>query len=227
MKPVKPLLFIALDELIDKEEETLRTAQMLARSGVGFKINLDYVLMCGVERAVKQLPNCPVFVDLKMWNGRRTMMKIIEKLVELKVDYTNAYVLADNELRDSIKIANNTKTKILGLTILTHYSNDYCKNIFQLTLTQTVRWLTEKALSMECSGVILPGSRLRLVQDVQITKVVPGIRPSWYEDDRHRENITPGEAVKNGADILICGSPVMKSSDPVGALGTILTEMEE
>lgn len=221
----KPFLFVVLDGLVDKEEETLRTAQILAGPGVGFKINLDYVLLCGIERAVKQLPNCPVFVDLKMWNGERTMTKIVEILVDLEVDYVNAYVLADKELRQTIEVARGTKTKILGITVLTHYDDFYCLSVFNHSLAETVVWFTGKAQILGCNGVILPGSCLGVVRGIDIIKVVPGIRPSWYADERHQQVISPGIAVKNGADILVCGSPIMKSSDPKKTLEMILKEI--
>ena len=221
----KPFLFVALDGLVNKEEETLRTAQMLAGSGIGFKINLDYILLHGIKRAVKQLPNCPVFVDLKMWNGGRTMARIVETLVDLEVGYVNAYVLADKELRQVIEVVKGTKTKILGVTVLTHYGDGYCQSIFGHALAGTVVWLTGKAQILGCSGVILPGSCLGVVRGIDITKVIPGVRPSWYADERHKAKITPRDAISRGADILVCGSPIMKDPDPKKALGMILEEI--
>ena len=74
------------------------------------------------------------------------MAKIVERLVELEVDYVNAYTLAGDELRQAIRIAEGSKTKVLGITVLTHYSDDYCRNTFQLSLSRTVKWLAKRLL---------------------------------------------------------------------------------
>lgn len=234
---MKPFLFVALDGLandvsasdVDGKVKTLRVVRSLSRfNNVGFKINLDYALLEGIGCAlfkVREFTDCPIFVDLKMWNGGRTMAKIVEILVDLEVDYVNAYVLADKELHQAVEVAKGTKTKILGVTILTHYNDGYCQSVFGHGLGWTIRWLIKKAVMLGCNGVILPGSCLEFIRHIDIIKVVPGIRPFWYTDERHQQVISPEMAVKGGADILVCGSPIMKAPNPVSALEKILQEM--
>ena len=60
----------------------------------------------------------------------------------------------------------------------------------------------------------------------ELIKAVAGVRPKWYADDRHEEEIEPKVAVGKGADILVCGSPIMKSKNKMEALENILKEME-
>jgi orotidine-5'-phosphate decarboxylase len=56
--------------------------------------------------------------------------------------------------------------------------------------------------------------------------VVPGVRPKWYKDTRHEQEVTPREAVEKGADIIICGGPIMKDQDKVAALKRVLSELK-
>lgn len=228
----KPFLFVALDDLDKKEKETLETAEQL--SGVegpfGFKVNLDYLLKYGLvglntyARKIREFGR-PVFADLKMWNGTRTMRSVIEMLVEYEVDYLNVYALADELLPGAIKASEGSKTKVLGLTVLTHFSEAYCRKWFQRSLQETVRLAAEVALERGCHGIILPGTALDIVQDLATIKVVPGVRPKWYQDTRHEEEVEPRVAVEQGADSLVCGSPIMKSSDKIKALKQVLAEM--
>lgn len=229
---MKPFLFIALDDLAEKTGQTLETARKLSHAdeeNLGFKVNLDYLLI-NADLKIALLPiqrlGCPVFTDLKMLNGTRTMTSVIENLVALEVDYLNVYALADNLLPKAIKITEGTKTKVLGLTVLTHFDDGYCQKHFRRSLKETVRHFAEVAVEVGCHGIILPGTTLEVVADLDIIKVVPGVRPSWYKDTRHEEEIEPRVAVEKGANILVCGSPIMKNNNPVESLRRILAEIQ-
>lgn len=231
---MKPFLFIALDDLDRKESETLEVARQLSSrvdGDFGFKINLDYLLntKLSLSEAVSQIQYLgrPVFTDLKMWNGSRTMEAVIKNLVSMGVEYLNVYALADDMLPKAIEVTKGTKTKVLGITVLTHYDDDYCKRHFRSTLSKTVRHLSKVAIERGCHGVILPGTVLADVKDLRILKAVPGVRTNWYQDTRHEQEIEPKVAVELGADILVCGSPIMKSADKISALKRVLSEMKE
>jgi orotidine-5'-phosphate decarboxylase len=229
---MSPLLLVALDDLAGKEEKTLKVAEQLSKvEGIfGFKVNLDYLL--NPEKGLKALLapiqqfGRPVFSDLKMWNGTRTMTSVIESLVALEIDYLNVYALADELLPRAIQITEGTKTKVFGLTVLTHFNEAYCQKHFRRSLPETVRHFAEVAVAAGCHGIILPGTALESVADLGTIKVVPGVRPTWYKDARHKEEIEPRVAAEKGADVLVCGSPIMKSENPVDALRRILAEIQ-
>lgn len=229
---MKPLLLIALDDLAGKEEKTLKVAEQLSKveGNFGFKVNLDYLL--NPEKGLKTLLapiqqfDRPVFFDLKMWNGTRTMASVIENLVALGVDYLNVYALADELLPKAIQITEGTKTKVLGLTVLTHFNEAYCQKHFRRSLPETVRHFAEVAVKTGCHGIILPGTALEAVADLDTIKVVPGVRSTWYKDTRHEEEVELRVAAEKGANILVCGSPIMKSENQVDALRRILAEIQ-
>ena len=232
----QPFLFVALDALYEEDQATLEIAEQLSgvEGNFGFKVNLDYLLRYGLEglnSSVEKIQRFgrPVFADLKMWNGTRTMRSVIEILVDNRVDYLNVYALADGLLPRAIQATEGSKTKVLGLTVLTHFNEDYCQKHFRRTLKETVRHFAEVALERGCHGIILPGTTLEVVKDLKAIKVVSGIRPKWYTDTWidtwHEEEIEPGVAVTQGADDLVCGSPIMKSNNKIRALRRVLSEM--
>lgn len=229
---VQPFLFIALDALYTEERATLEAAEELSsvEGNFGFKINLDYLLRHGLgdfNSSVKRIQHFgrPVFTDLKMWNGTRTMRSIIEILVDCEVDYMNVYALADDLLPKAIKVTEGSNTRVLGITVLTHFGEEYCQRHFRRTLRETVRHLSEVAVERGCHGIILPGTTLEVVRDLRVMKFVPGVRPKWYKDTRHKEEVEPRTAVEQGADSLVCGIPIMKDRDKVSALKRVLSEM--
>lgn len=229
----QPFLFVALDDLTKEERKTLEIAERLSqeKGPFGFKVNLDYLLyrgLGGLTAAVREVQQFdrPVFADLKMWNGTRTMRTIIEMLVALGVNYFNVYALADNLLPGAIQATEGSNTKALGVTVLTHFDEVYCQKWFRRSLRETVRLTAEVALERGCHGIVLPGTALDVVQDLNTDKVVPGVRPKEYpKDARHAQEVTPQEAVQGGANILVCGGPIMKDSYPEVALRRRLIEM--
>ncbi len=229
---MKPFLFIALDDLAGKEKETFAIAKQLSDmpGNFGFKLNLDYLLnrAKSLETIISKAQTLkrPIFADIKMWNGTRTMKSVLQTFIDLEVEYINVYALAGNLLPKAIEITKGTKTKVFGITVLTHFDNGYCLENFRRTLPEAVRYFSKVAVEYGCHGVILPGTTLSVVKDIITTKVVPGVRPEWYKDDRHEEEVTPKYAVENGADFLVIGSPIMKSVAPASALEKILSEMK-
>ena len=130
----KPFLFVGLD--YENPSEVAGFAEELTqvdRTNFGFKLNLDFILNTALlgdrkpfERVLKL--GRPIFADLKMWNGKRTMTSIAEGLIKTGIDYFNVYSLADAPfLKAVVEATNGTKTKVLGVTVLTHYDEDYCQ----------------------------------------------------------------------------------------------------
>ena len=55
--------------------------------------------------------------------------------------------------------------------------------------------------------------------------VVSGIRPVWSRSDDQRHIITPGDALRRGADYLVVGRPITQADDPRDAAARIAEEM--
>lgn len=55
--------------------------------------------------------------------------------------------------------------------------------------------------------------------------VTPGIRPTWSATDDQRRVVTPGEAIRAGADVLVVGRPITGADDPIEAAESIVEEM--
>jgi orotidine-5'-phosphate decarboxylase len=223
-----PLLFVALDDLGDKEQETLDAVRELDQvpGNFGYKINLDCLMTEGVRAIIRKLPaSRPIFADTKTWNGKRTLTDLAKMLVDAGVDYFNVWVQADDQLVGAVKATEGSKTKILGVTVLTHYSDDWCRMYFRRSLEETVAFLTHRAKDLGLHGVVLPGTCLPAVKDSDRIKTVPGIRMEDFKDDRHKQEVTPEFAAQNGAHIVVCGSPIMKVSDKANALRQVLSRL--
>jgi orotidine-5'-phosphate decarboxylase len=52
------------------------------------------------------------------------------------------------------------------------------------------------------------------------------VRPDWAGKGDQKRVMTPGEAVREGADYLVIGRPVTKAEEPEKAVIKILEEMK-
>jgi|SRR3989344_4003524 len=233
----KRMLYVALDST--NQKENLKSAAELTKrvlhGNYGFKINLDSVAnfssgALSSHDMVKTILDYgkPVFVDMKMWNGGRTVESIATGCAELGVDIINMYPHAGKAFYERVLSAlKGSNTKLFGLTVLTHYTDEDTQKLYGKNLRDAVRMFVEMNKEYGANGVILPGTALNDVKDINLSKLVPAVRPIWFADKKansQEQTVAPEEAFENGANYVVCGSPIFKSPNPAEALERILTE---
>jgi len=234
-------LYVALD--YDSQQKNLELARLLADNNTsenyGFKINLDSIADFSQDALsprifVKQVMGKhnykrKVFVDMKMWNGGRTMENIAKGCADAGVDIVNMYPHAQGKfIRRVAKALENTPTQLFTLTVLTHYTEDDTQELYGLSLHDAVQKLANIGYENGAKGLIVPGTQLKAVEDIPISKLCPAIRPASYEnkkDNSQEQPVTPREAIDGGAKYLVVGSPIWKANNPVLALNSLLEEM--
>ena len=133
-------------------------------------------------------------------------------------------------MEKAIRATEGSKTKILALTVLSHYDEKYCQRWFKRTVSEAVFDFSARAIEIGFHGILLPGTMLGEVVALPTIKVATGLRPGWYEDSRHEQEATPAEVVRGGAHYAVCGSPVLKQptmAEKIAALRRILDEMRK
>jgi orotidine-5'-phosphate decarboxylase len=232
-----PFLFVALDSV--HPNNNLDFAQRLAEScpeeGYGFKINLDHLLNFSEVakspyEAIREMQalNRPIFVDLKMWNGGRTMSAIAQGCASLGVALINLYPHAGGKfIQQVVKKLEGSETKLLGLTVLTHYTDEDTQKLYGRNLIDTVKFLSKINTDNGAHGIIAPPNVLQHLKDFKCLKLSPGIRPDWHteKDNFQEQTATPSEAIKNGADFIVVGSAIAKAQEPATALKKVLVEI--
>lgn len=127
----------------------------------------------------------------------------------------------------------HARPRILGITVLTSIDEAYFADLYgavERTLGDQVLFLAQLARSAGCDGVVASPreiSPIRRCCGDDFLIVTPGIRPAdrKVSDDDQARTMTPGEAVKAGADHIVVGRPIVSVPDPVAAAERILEEM--
>lgn len=231
MKKELSPLFLALDDTDIGLCHIKATSVCDAPKTFGFKLNMDVLIKhgVGVIGDFKKRYGRPIFADIKMWNGGRTMESAIKTLAEAGADMTNLYLHAGDKLiRCALRGTEGSNLQVFGVGVLTHYTDADCLALYDRPLREMVKMFGQIAADVGMHGYILAGTCLDAVDGLELTKLVPAVRPVRFENTKandQEQTVTPTEAFNRGAQIVVCGSPVFKSADPVVALRELLEEI--
>lgn len=110
------------------------------------------------------------------------------------------------------------KDHIAGVTILTSMGQEEFGRYYRgARLQQMVAQMATEAVS-RYAYLVCSAADLEAIDALDIKKICPGIRPAWYRkgDDQQR-TATPAQAIRQGADLLVIGRPLLGAGDIAAA----------
>jgi orotidine-5'-phosphate decarboxylase len=119
---------------------------------------------------------------------------------------------------------------VLAVTILTSMDEKTLRKELKITrsLQREVAHLARLAQRAGMHGVVASPHEIRMLRRAvrgAFVILTPGVRPEWAGKDDQKRIMTPGEAVKTGADYIVVGRPVLKAPDRKAAVEKILEEI--
>ncbi|MDP7601465.1 MAG: orotidine-5'-phosphate decarboxylase [Rhodospirillales bacterium] len=206
----------------------------------GVKIGKEFFTALGPEGVARVTElGMPLFADLKFHDIPNTVAGAVRSAVHLKPIILNVHAQGGRAMLEAAcDAAAEEATKIgipvpliLGVTVLTSLDDDDLSDIgvSDSTLDQVKRLA---ALSQECGldGVVCSAAEIAALRDTcdsDFKLLTPGIRPAWAAAGDQKRIVTPGEAIKRGADFLVIGRPIYGADDPAEAAKKIAAEIEE
>ena len=64
-------------------------------------------------------------------------------------------------------------TQLLGLTVLTHYTDEDCQRMYGRDVAGSVKMLADIGQEAGVDGLVLPGTTLHVVKDMNVLKSTP------------------------------------------------------
>ncbi|MBI3581607.1 MAG: orotidine-5'-phosphate decarboxylase [Nitrospinae bacterium] len=233
MGRIKPgdRLIVALD--VASPAEAKRWVRRLSPAVGHFKVGLELFTAWGPE-AVKLPLGARVFLDLKFFDIPNTMVGAVRSAAALKPALVNIHALAGptavRQCAAALKKLKNPP-KLLAVTILTSFTDEELKRTgMRNGAGKMVSDLCRMALAAGADGVVaspLEVKKLREEFGEKFIIVTPGVRPSWSEKNDQKRTATPYRAVKDGADYVVVGRPILNAPDPLEAARTVIREIEE
>jgi orotidine-5'-phosphate decarboxylase len=225
-------LFLALDT--PNLADALAQARAVGGAVDGLKLGLEFFTANGPAGvAAVQAAGRPLFLDLKFHDIPNTVAGAVRSALALKPLMLNVHAAGGPEmLRAAAEAAGSAgpgRPLLIAVTVLTSLADDDLVAVGQLPpATEQVRRLAGLAQAQGCDGVVCSAreiAQLRRDCGPDFKLVVPGIRPAAAQADDQKRVMTPGEAVRLGADFLVIGRPITGAPDPAEAARRVKAEI--
>jgi orotidine-5'-phosphate decarboxylase len=229
------LTLIARDRLIvGLDLSSLKEAErMVARLGdtVSFyKIGYELSLAGGIPFAADLARSGKkVFLDLNVHDIGNTVARAAERAADLGMTFLTVHAFPQT-MRAAAEGRGKSALKILGVTVLTSWDeNDVRDAGYAVGLRELVGKRAGQAKEAGIDGLIAsPAEAAALRSQVgrSLLIVTPGVRPAGSAAGDQKRVMTPGEAIKAGADHVVAARPVIAAGDPKAAADAIVNEIE-
>jgi orotidine-5'-phosphate decarboxylase len=227
--PAKEKIIVAIDSPDFKS--ALALISPLAGEGCVFKIGLQLFTAVGPS-IIKEIQSlgARVFLDLKFHDIPNTARAAVKSAVALGVDMTTIHLAGGPAMvSESVAAAENSKTLVLGVTVLTSMDDETLDIVgIPRPPTDQVLYLAEMGANCRLRGVVASPHEITPLREEfghGLVIVTPGVRPAGSDKGDQRRVMTPGEAVRCGADYLVLGRPITAAASPRDAFLRIADEI--
>tara|TARA_B110000444_G_C18594910_1_gene480224 strand:+ start:52 stop:744 length:693 start_codon:yes stop_codon:yes gene_type:complete len=215
----KPKIFIACDTTSTKKLTKIIKQSITNKLQVSYKIGLEFFLSPKGRNFIAKQKREEIFLDLKLNDIPNTCASAIYSLRDLKnISYLTVHVHGGLEMLKATKKAAkriNKKLKILGVTVLTSFSNSSIKKIGH---TKSIKELVKKQANLaklaKLDGIVCSGHEVKFLKKVckNMEIITPGIRLVGDSKGDQKRVVTPKEAFKNGATSIVMGRSITKGN---------------
>ena len=213
----KPKIFIACDITKPREIKRIISQTKTNKLNIGYKIGIEFFFTSYGRNFILKSKNIEFFLDLKLNDIPNTCAAAINSLKELKnISYLTVHINGGFEMLKAIKKASkkiNKKLKILGVTVLTSFSNSSIKKIGH---TKSIKELVRKQASLaklaKLDGIVCSGYEAKILQSIckNMEIITPGIRLIGDSKGDQKRVMTPKQAFQNGATSIVMGRSITK-----------------
>lgn len=178
----------------------------------------------------------PVFLDLKLHDIPHTVAGAVRSLAGLGVLLLTLHATGGREMMEAAQEAATTSSggggpRLLAVTQLT--STDQRMMNDELCIPGSVRdsvlHLARLAHQSGIDGVVCSGEEAGMIKERvsrEMWTVTPGIRLEGEEQEDQKRVMTPKAAVRAGADLLVVGRSITRSSDPVATYEGMMKQIQ-
>lgn len=193
----------------------------------GVKLGLEFFCANG-HHGVHEVARLglPIFLDLKLHDIPNTVAKAVEALRPLEAAILTVHAAGGRAMMEDAKAAAGLNTKVVAVTVLTSLDADDL-NVMGMgddAEAQVLRF-ADLARASGLDGVVCSGHEVRTVhrhwKDGYF--VVPGVRPASAANGHadQKRVVTPAQASRDGASVLVIGRPITQAEDPLAAARAI------
>jgi orotidine-5'-phosphate decarboxylase len=171
-----------------------------------------------------------VFADLKLHDIGNTVASGVESVAKLGATFLTVHAYPQT-MKAAVEGRAGSDLKILAVTVLTSYDNaDLEASGYRLGVTDLVETRARQAQTFGTDGIVCSpeeAANLRQIVGPHMSLVTPGVRPAGSAMGDQKRVMTPGDAIRAGADHVVVARPVMQASDPKAVADAIVEEITQ
>jgi orotidine-5'-phosphate decarboxylase len=178
-----------------------------------------------------------VFLDLKYHDIPNTVAMASLEAARLGAKLINLHALGGYEMMAKTvealdrEYGGKERSRVLAVTILTSSTGETLREVgIEIPVPEMVVRLARLAQKAGIDGVVASPLEVGLIREAcgpDFLIVTPGVRPAFATADDQKRIMTPGEAVRAGADYLVIGRPISAAKEPLEAAEAIVQEIVE
>jgi orotidine-5'-phosphate decarboxylase len=220
-------MIVALDVASVAEAE--RMVDRLGDSVSFYKIGMELVYSGGLD-LVRTLSSRgkKVFLDLKLHDIPNTVEKATAQVANLGATFLTVHAFPQT-MKAAVAGKGTSSLKILAVTVMTSYDDtDLTEAGYAFSVRDLVARRASQAKMIGINGLILSPEEvgaMRVIVGSGMSLVTPGIRPAGAAKGDQKRVMTPGEAIRVGADHLVIGRPITTAPDPKAVANAIVDEI--
>ena len=209
-------IFIACDTAKPTEVNKIIKSTETKDLKIGYKFGLEFFYSKKGRAFLSKInKNKTIFLDLKLNDIPNTCASAIKALQDLKnINYLSVHIGGGYKMLKAIK-KSSKKTKILGVSVLTSFSNKslkktgHTKSIINLVIQQA-----KLAKLAGLDGIICSGHEAKIIKKIcrKMEIVTPGIRLAGDKVQDQKRIMTAKEAFRNGATSIVIGRSITKGN---------------
>ena len=215
----KQKIFIACDTTNQNLIKKIITHTKTNKLNIGYKFGLEFFYSKNGRKFISKLKNEEIFLDLKLNDIPNTCTAAINAIKDLKnISYLTVHTSGGYEMLKAVKKVSkkiNKKIKVLGITVLTSFSNSSIKKIGH---TKSIRDIVKKQAAIakmaKLDGIVCSGYEVKLLKKIckRMDIVTPGIRLKGDSIGDQKRVMTPKDAFMNGATAIVMGRSITKGN---------------
>ena len=212
MRKIKPKVFIACDTTsILKVSKIIRKTKKSSIS-FGYKFGLEFLNSKNGRNFLSKFKNEITFGDYKLADIPNTCASAVKSIKDLNFDYITIHISSGIEALKAVKKV--SKSKIVGVTILTSLNNKSLKEIgFNKDVKKIVLQQARLANKAKLDAIVCSPQEIKTIKKVFKKEIItPGIRLPGDSKGDQRRVMTPKKAFENGATSLVMGRSLLKGN---------------
>jgi orotidine-5'-phosphate decarboxylase len=220
-------VFVALD-MTDLGQAQALAASVASHVG-GLKLGLEFFAANG-PAGVQLLAGTglPLFLDLKLHDIPNTVGKAVAALAPLEPAVLTVHAVGGRAMLEAARTAAPPSCKVVAVTVLTSLDQaDLAQSGVVGSPAEQVERLADLARRAGCDGIVCSGEEVASAASRWPggTFVVPGLRPEGSAAGDQKRVLTPAEALRRGASLLVIGRPITAATDPTSAARAIAASL--